>query len=406
MTAHDLSEAVATPQRTEGRRWPLLVAAAAVPLLLLGVLVALFFLGGDRLVGPSAIPVERLSIQRVGFRSNEIFVEVLNSGPRQLTIAQVQVNISLVDFSVSPSATIPRLRRARISIPYHWTEGEPYRFKLMTTNSLIFEKKVEVARETPQPTWQAFGFFALLGIYVGVIPVYLGLLWLPFLRRLGERWFDFLLSLTAGLLVFLGVDALKEAFEVAARVPGPLRGVALITGGLAGSFLALVAVGRLTMGATDEAADRLTLAYFIAAGIGLHNLGEGLAIGAAYVLGEVALGAFLVLGFMVHNTTEGLAIVSPIAHDRTRLRHLALLGLVAGAPTILGTWIGGFTYSEPGAVLFLSIGAGAVFQVVYEIVRFRARGGEVLGALAAPRNFFGLLAGFLLMYLTGLLVAV
>lgn len=406
MTAHDLSEAVATAARPEGRRWPLLAAAAAVPLLLLGALVALFFLGGDRLVGTPAIPVEKLSIQRVGFRPNEIFLEVLNGGPRELTIAQVQVNISLVDFSVSPSATIPRLGRARISVPHLWIEGEPYKFKLMTTNSLIFEKKVEVARETPQPTWGAFGFFALLGIYVGVIPVYLGLLWLPFLRRLGERWFDFLLSLTAGLLVFLGMDALKEAFEVAARVPAPLRGVALITGGVAGSFLALVAIGRRTMGAGGPTAERLALAYFIAAGIGLHNLGEGLAIGAAYVLGEVALGAFLVLGFMVHNTTEGLAIVSPIAHDRTRLWHLGVLGLVAGAPTIGGTWIGGFTYSEPWAVLFLSIGAGAVFQVVYEIVRFRARGGAILKALAAPRNFLGLLAGFLLMYLTGLLVTI
>jgi zinc transporter ZupT len=241
---------------------------------------------------------------------------------------------------------------------------------------------------------------------VGVIPVFLGLLWFPFLRRVQERWFEFFLSLTAGLLVFLGVDALAEAFGVASRLGGPFKGVAVIVLGMAGSFLALVAIGRQVRGRDREGARaRLTLAYLVAVGIGLHNLGEGLAIGAAYALGEVALGAFLVLGFTIHNTTEGLAIVAPVTRDTARLGHLALLGLVAGGPTIVGTWIGGFTYSEPWALFFLSVGAGAIFQVVYEIARFRAADGGVLAGLARPRNLLGLLAGFLIMYATGFLVA-
>ncbi|MBI3122285.1 MAG: divalent cation transporter [candidate division NC10 bacterium] len=277
---------------------------------------------------------------------------------------------------------------------------------MVTSNGLTFKRKIEVATETPRPGAAAFGLFALLGTYVGVIPVFLGLLWFPFLRRVQERWFDFFLSLTAGLLVFLGVDALAEAFEVAGRLGGPFKGVAVIVLGLAGSFLALVAIGRQLRGRDREGARaRLALAYFVAVGIGLHNLGEGLAIGAAYALGEVALGAFLVLGFTIHNTTEGLAIVAPVTRDAARLGHLALLGLVAGGPTIVGTWIGGFTYSEPWALLFLSVGAGAIFQVVYEIARFRAADGSVLAGLARPRNLLGLLAGFLIMYATGFLVA-
>jgi zinc transporter ZupT len=241
---------------------------------------------------------------------------------------------------------------------------------------------------------------------VGVIPVFLGLLWFPFLRRMQERWFDFFLSLTAGLLVFLGVEAVSEGFAVSGRLGGPFKGVAVMVLGVAGSFLGLLAIGRSLRGRGRESGQvALALAYLVAVGIGLHNLGEGLAIGAAYALGEVALGAFLVLGFTIHNTTEGLAIVAPVAREKARLGHLILLGLVAGGPTIIGTWIGGFTYSDPWALLFLSVGAGAIFQVVYEIARFRAAGGAVLTSLSRPRNLLGLLAGFLIMYATGFLVA-
>jgi zinc transporter ZupT len=148
------------------------------------------------------------------------------------------------------------------------------------------------------------------------------------------------------------------------------------------------------------------LALLIAIGIGLHNLGEGLAIGAAYTLGEVALGSFLIVGFTLHNTTEGLAILSPLIEGKTRVRDLVLLGIVGGAPTILGTWTGAFTYSDPLSLLFLGLGAGAIFQVVWVLARGRAAKGEtIVDALARPLNVAGLFAGFLVMYATSLLVA-
>ena len=147
----------------------------------------------------------------------------------------------------------------------------------------------------------------------------------------------------------------------------------------------------------------MVLAYLIAFGIGLHNLGEGLAIGAAYALGEVALGTFLVLGFMLHNTTEGLGIVAPVATDRPSLWQLVLLGVIAGAPTIPGAWIGGFVYSPIFATIFLAIGAGAIFQVVYELGRLTVR--QAGDELITATNFAGFLAGLLIMYVTGLFVA-
>ena len=119
----------------------------------------------------------------------------------------------------------------------------------------------------------------------------------------------------------------------------------------------------------------------------------------------MALRAFSVLGFAIHNTTEGVAIVSPVLRRAPARYHFFLLGLLAGVPTIGGTWLGGLTYSVPMSILFLAIGAGAIMQVVYEIVRFQARGKPVLEVLAKPHNLVGLVGGFMVMYLTGFLVA-
>ena len=144
----------------------------------------------------------------------------------------------------------------------------------------------------------------------------------------------------------------------------------------------------------------------IASGIGLHNLAEGLAIGAAYALGEISLGSMLVLGFMLNNITEGLAIVAPLAKSGAALRRLVLLGAIAGLPTIAGAWIGGFTYSPVWALLFLAVGAGAIFQVAWQILAQMAQQRQEKSSLLDFTNVGGLMAGFLIMYTTGLLVAV
>jgi zinc transporter ZupT len=386
-----------------------LFLTALIPIVVLAGMIYWFATKGASLIETPAVPVEKLDFERIILHPEEIIAYVRNTGPTEITIAQVTVNEALWEASIHPSNVIPRLGRARITIPFHWVQGEPYEIAAITSTGIKFTDGVEIATETPTPDWRYFGTFAMLGIYVGVIPVYLGFLWFPFLRRVNKKWMNFFLSLTAGLLIFLGVDALHEAFEVAERTPGVFQGIALIAMGTLLSFLVLVIVGRRTIGSQPaQKSDfyvRLGLAYMIALGIGLHNLGEGLAIGSAYVLGEVALGAFLVIGFAIHNITEGFGIVAPVASgDKPKNIHFLLLGLIAGVPAILGTWVGGFIYSDIWATLFFAIGAGAIFQVVYEIIKLMSRESEAgIGNLT---NFTGLVLGLLIMYVTGLFVVI
>jgi zinc transporter ZupT len=397
MARHDVAPAPAGARR--------LVLAGLIPLALLAAFVVLFLRYGPLGVFEAAFPpVEKLTIDRVVLRPGEMIVTVTNGGPQEVTVAQVMVDDAYWAHEIRPNRTIPRLGRATITIPYPWVEGEPHAIKLLTSTGLTIEHEVAVATETPQADARYLLTFTMLGVYVGVIPIAIGLLWYPFLRRVGRRWLSFFLSLTGGLLVFLGVDTLTEALEVRALVPGAFQGTGLVTLGVVGTILAMTVLVRRTTARTGKGpAARLLLAYLIALGIGLHNLGEGLAIGAAYAIGEIALGSFLVLGFMLHNTTEGLGIAAPIATERPALAHFLWLGLLAGAPTILGAWIGGFVYSPTFATLFLAIGAGAIFQVVYELGRLVVR--QASDELLTAMNFAGFATGLLVMYVTGLFVA-
>ncbi|NIM52150.1 MAG: metal transporter [Gemmatimonadales bacterium] len=348
-------------------------------------------------------PVEELTFERVTLAPDLITLEVVNGGPDPVTVAQVIVDDAFWEFTVAPSPTVARLGRATIQVPYPWVQDEPHEVTLLSSTGLTFSHEIPVATVTPSAGPRFFGIFALIGLYVGVIPVAIGLLWYPLLRRLKRRWVDFALALTIGLLVFLGADALHEALESAAQLAGAFQGTLLVVVGTLGAVLLLQMAARTRLEG-GGAKGRGAVAFLIALGIGLHNLGEGLAIGAAYSLGEAALGAFLIVGFMLHNTTEGLGIVAPIAQDRPRLRTLAGLGLLAGVPTIFGAWIGGLAYSPLYATLFLAVGAGAIAQVV--IALYRVVGRESEGSMWTPLSAGGVLVGLLVMYGTGLLVAV
>ncbi len=380
---------------------------AALPLLVLAMLLWAFVRWNplSALTG-NLPPVEELTIERIRLRPEGMIAEVVNGGLEPVTVAQVQVDDAYWPFEIQPSATIPRLGRATVTIPYPWVQGETHVVRLVTSTGLTFEGHVPVAVETPQPDLRYWLLFALIGLYVGIVPVGLGLMWFPLLRRLGRRGMNFVLALTVGLLVFLLMDTVLEGIEIARQVPGVFQAVPLIFFAGLLSFLVLVAVGRHS-GAADRATGpgRLWLATMIALGIGLHNLGEGMAIGAAVALGEAALGAFLVVGFTLHNITEGVGIGAPIARDQPGLLRLAGLAVLAGAPAIVGTWIGGFAYSPILAVLFLAIGAGAILQVVYEVGRLLvAEGGRGDWLAASWINVGGLAAGIGIMYLTAFLV--
>jgi zinc transporter ZupT len=216
---------------------------------------------------------------------------------------------------------------------------------------------------------------------------------------------DFLLALTIGLLVFLMIDGAGEGLEAAAILPGSFQGGVLFVLAAGAAYLTLEAVGAWLKGRRASGGGAV-LALLIAVGIGLHNFGEGLAIGSAFALGEAALGTLLIVGFTLHNTTEGLAIVAPLARDRQRvsLGALVKLGLIGGAPTIAGAWIGGFVYSPVWSVLFLAIGVGAIAQVVGQIARQLGHGAAPARRFTSGPVLAGLLAGVAVMYVTGMLV--
>jgi len=374
-----------------------------LPLVILGGVILLFLQTGGGLKLRSPAPIEALSIERTVIQPDSIDIYVRNASPGDLTIAQAVINGAVWPISVSPSPNIPRLGKAKIHFDYMWTEGEAYAITLFSSKAIAFNIKIPFAFLTPQPDWQTFLGLTLIGIYVGLIPIFLGLFWFPVLRKLSRNWMTFLLAATAGLLIFLGLDTLTEAIEQATVVPTPIQGIGLVGIGAVGTFLLLDAVGKRQTSLGRSAADqRLAVAFMIAAGIGLHNLGEGLAIGAAYSVGEIALGTFLVVGFIIQNITEGLGIIAPVLRDRPGWKSLALMGLIGGAPAILGAWIGGFSPSPTLAVLFLGIGTGAIFEVVYEIGKLIQK--DTVKKPMPVVVFSGVLTGMALLWVTGLLI--
>jgi zinc transporter ZupT len=331
----------------------------------------------------------------------------MNDGPDPVTIAQVVVDDAFWRFHAQGPTTLPHLGRATLTIPYPWVTGETHRVKVISATGVTFEHEIAVAVAAPRVGIGALATFSLVGLYVGVLPVAIGLLWYPLVGRLGRRGLDFVLALTIGLLVFLFVDAVHEGLEAAGRLPGSFQGASLFAACTAGAYLGLEALSdwlRARRSRQQQGA-AWTIALLIAIGIGLHNFGEGLAIGAAFALGEAALGTLLIIGFTLHNTTEGLAIVAPLARAEVRVIDLVRLGLIGGAPTIAGAWLGGFLYSPAWSVIFLALGAGAIAQVVSQISRQLSGDRSAMAFFATRDALAGLLCGFAIMYATGMLVA-
>lgn len=375
---------------------------ALVPVLLLALAVGGVVTSGSSLVdlvGTNPPPADEFDIRRVEFRPGEIRIVVRNPQPDELTIANVNVDDAIVPFTVEGPTTLGRLRSSTIVVPYDWVPDDPISVGVTSTTGIQTVEEIPAAVETPRPSAEGFLGYAIIGALVGIVPVALGLLWLPALRQASPAWLSAFMAFTAGLLAFLAFEALSEAFELQAFLPESLGGSGLVLLGVALSFLGMTALaGRLS--GSSGTATGLALALLVAIGIGVHNFGEGLAIGASFAIGELQLGTFLIVGFMIHNVTEGLGIAAPVARSRVTLLVLAGLVLVAGAPTILGAWLGGYTSSDVLAALFFGIAAGAAFQVVVEVGRYVAR--HAPGGLRSGYAIVGFLAGIVVMYATGI----
>ena len=397
---------VAAPSRLRGgwRLWTL------VPILLLVGVVALFASTGASLldlVGRAPPPRDEFDIRRVEFKPGEIRIRVTNPQRPKLTIASVTVDDAIVPFHTDGPATLARLRSSTIVVPFHWVEGDPYSVGVTSSSGIESRFAVPAAVETRAASPRGFLGYAVIGVLVGIVPVALGLGWLPSLRRAATSWVAAFMALTAGLLSFLALDALAEALDLQAKLPAGLQGPGLILLGVAASYLGLTFVAQRfsAAGRRERSAplEGTALATLVAIGIGLHNLGEGLAIGSSIALGELALGTFFIVGFMIHNVTEGLGIAAPIARDtHIGLARLAGLALIAGAPAIAGAWIGGFITSDLLGVLFFALAVGAALQVVVEVGRYVAR--RAPGGLRSGHVVGGYLTGIVVMYATGLLV--
>jgi len=440
---------------------------AFIPIVVLaGMLIFLLSPYGQSLIN-AGTPLPQVTIEKIEFHDNQILASIRNTGPLEIVVSQADVNDRIQSAAIEPSSRIPRLAEAKVTIPFPWIPGTPYELGITTSDGTRFSKSIEAATMSPRPDANQALLFTSLGIYVGVIPIMIGLLWYPYIRRISIAKYSFFLSLTAGLLVFLGIDALLEVNEIVIEnLASVFNGQALSVLVTISSFVVLLYTSeRLTQRAIEKSVvskghtlpsssyvgasskqekpstenqeggiysesakvssstrevqiqlqkyqqllKPLTISMMIAIGIGLHNFGEGLAIGAAMLLGEVALSTFLIVGFTLHNTTEGLAIVAPIAKTEVKrsmmIRRLVMMGLIAGVPTIAGTWIGGFLYSPLAAVVFLSVGAGAIFQVVYSLITWIShhQKPESPPSISAP-VVAGFITGLLIMYFTGLLI--
>ena len=347
---------------------------AFVPIVALaGMMIFLLSPYGQSLINVG-MPLPQVTIEKVEFHDNQILAFIRNTGPLDIVVSQADVNDRIQSAAIEPSSKIPRLGEAHVMIPFPWIPGTPYEIGITTSDGTRFSKSVEAAAMAPNPDANQALLFTSLGVYVGVIPIMIGLLWYPYIRRISIGKYSFFLSLTAGLLVFLGIDALLEVNEIViGNLASVFNGQALGILVTISTFVVLLYTSdRLTQRAIEksvvsktrsmassnsvgesssqeksvienqkgeiyseptkvssstreiqiqlrkyqELLKPLTISMMIAIGIGLHNFGEGLAIGAAMLLGEVALSTFLIVGFTLHNTTEGLAIVAKIRSEK------------------------------------------------------------------------------------------
>jgi len=386
-----------------------LVASGIIPFVFLILLISYIFGPGSDLLD-LGVALPEITMEKVDFVDSEIQVTVRNTGPIPVEIVMADINDRIQPAAVEPDGFLERYETALVRIPFEWNEAEPYIIGLTIEDGTRFEKEIEAAAPALEPSLELVGFFAIIGTYVGIIPVMIGLLWLPFIKKISKNKYHFFLALTAGLLLFLGIDSVEEALDVSEEnLAGSFNGALLVTTVVVLSFLGLYYSGEklLKRAGSSRLTKPVAIALMIAISIGLHNFGEGLAIGAAVGLGSIAFSTFLIVGFALHNTTEGIAIAAPMSRGKALIGKaligkLAGLGLIAGTPAIFGAWIGGFVYSPFTSVVFLSVGAGAIFQVIITILRWiREEGDKNLSSAAVVSGFA---IGMLIMYLTSILV--
>lgn len=387
------SEAELVPGAPSLRRGLVL---AGLPLTAL-VLMFSVFLAGNPLDGfRSAPPLAAGTTERVVFEAEPLAIRltVRNAGPQPFTISQVIVNDAYWQHSIS-DRRLGRFESTHLEIPYPWEDGVPVEVGLVTSIGDVVHLDLGPASLTPNPGGDTWATYAWVGLFVGLVPVAAGLCAFPLLASARRRVLNFALALTLGLLAFLLVDTVLDGWELATAAREPFQGQEVF---LLAAVVTAIALTMVSPSGTTTSARHAALP--IAVAIGIHNFGEGIAVGVALATGRTDLGLALILGFAVHNVTEGIALAAPLAQDgppRLPILRLVVLAAVAGLPAIPGVWLGGFAFDPTMAAIAFGIAAGAILQVLWMIGRpmLRDSGDRIVAA--------GVSAGFLAMYLTGLL---
>ena len=392
-----------TDQTQPIRQSPARILLVLIPLaLMLASFVAIAWLDPLRGFGNGAPAVEALTVERTVLDDSGLRLQVRAGGSEPLIIAQIQVDDAYWKFTQGPAGPIPRGTTAWFHIAFPWVQGETHHLAFLSRNGTLFDHEIAVALATPTADANQLRPQAMVGAIVGLLPIALGLMFFPALRGAGPQAMTFLLALTIGLLAFLLIDMTDEALELATDAAPLFQGPAMVwLTGLA-SFLLLMAIGRWR-----GVPQGVGLAFNIALGIGLHNFGEGLAIGAAFAAGSAGLGTFLVLGFALHNVTEGIGIAAPMLRARPPLWAFPALTLLAGGPAIVGLWLGSLAFAPQWSALALAIGAGAILQVMVEVGAYLLRqSADRQKALFSPAVIAGLLGGIGFMYATAALIKI
>jgi len=380
------------------------IASGIIPFAFVIIMMLYIFgPGGDLLDFGVALP--EVTIEKVDFIDSEIQATVRNTGPIPVQVVMADVNDRIQPAAVEPDGFLERYETTLVRIPFEWNEAEPYRIGITIDDGTRFEKEIASAAFALEFTPDLAIFFAIIGTYVGIIPVMIGLLWLPFIKKISKQKYHFFLALTAGLLLFLAIDSIEESIEVSnENLANSFNGTLLVATVIVLSFLTLYYLGNKIVAKADSLnfSKPVAIGLMISIGIGLHNFGEGLAIGAAVGIGSIAFSTFLIVGFALHNTTEGIAIAAPMSRGKLMLGKLAIMGMIAGTPAIFGAWIGGFAYSPFTSVIFLAIGAGAIFQVILVLMKWIQKEND--GNLSTFSVVSGFAIGMLVMYLTSILV--
>jgi zinc transporter ZupT len=374
-----------------------------MPLSLLAAALAWVFLANPlQSLGSDAPPVENMTFERTVLDDHGVRLKIRAGGSAPMQIAQVQIDAAYWQFTQEPQGQIARGGTVWLDIPFKWMLGESHVVTVVTASGTTFEHEIAVAIPSPQVTAAQLNTQAMIGIFVGVLPIVFGLMFYPVLQGAGRETMNFLLALTVGLLVFLLIDTIDEAFEFAGEAASIFQGTVMVVLVGMASFFVLMAVGN-----RGGKPSGLSLATFIALGIGLHNFGEGLAIGAAFAAGSAGLGTYLILGFTLHNITEGIGIAAPILKKRPPLLVFAGLALLAGGPAVIGMWLGSLAFSAHWAAFAMAVGAGAILQVVVQVSAYLMRSNDAGRAVFYSRPvILGMAVGVGFMYATAALVKI